>query len=39
MGQVIPDRLFWAHPEDDDGDDDEATEESTFEISPNDTRH
>lgn len=35
MGQVIPDRLFWAHPE---ADDDE-TEESNFEISPNATRH
>ena len=36
MGQVIPDRLFWAHFDDDD---EEASEESTFEISPNDTRH
>jgi hydroxymethylpyrimidine/phosphomethylpyrimidine kinase len=36
MGQVIPDRLFWAHLDDDDED---VTEESTFEISPNDTRH
>ncbi|OYT93378.1 MAG: hydroxymethylpyrimidine/phosphomethylpyrimidine kinase [Burkholderiales bacterium PBB3] len=35
MGNVIPDRLFWAHPETDD----EATPESNFEISPNDTRH
>ncbi|MEY3124740.1 MAG: hypothetical protein RLZZ573_1260 [Pseudomonadota bacterium] len=35
MGHVIPDRLFWAHPE---ADDDE-TEESNFEISPNATRH
>ena len=30
MGQVIPDRLFWAHLEDDD----ESPEESNFEISP-----
>jgi hypothetical protein len=34
MGQVIPDRLFWAHDEDGD-----EAEESSFEISPNDTRH
>jgi hydroxymethylpyrimidine/phosphomethylpyrimidine kinase len=34
MGNVLPDRLFWAHPETDD-----ETEESTFEISPNATRH
>jgi len=34
MGQVIPDRLFWAHD-----DDDEEPQESSFEISPNDTRH
>lgn len=35
MGNVIPDRLFWAQP------DDEAVDaqESSFEISPNDTRH
>jgi hydroxymethylpyrimidine/phosphomethylpyrimidine kinase len=36
MGNVLPDRLFWAQPEDDD---DEDTPESSFEISPNDTRH
>jgi len=35
MGNVLPDRLFWAHPEDDD----EESPESSFEISPNDTRH
>jgi hydroxymethylpyrimidine/phosphomethylpyrimidine kinase len=34
MGQVVPDRLFWAHEDSDD-----EAEESTFEISPNDTRH
>jgi hydroxymethylpyrimidine/phosphomethylpyrimidine kinase len=34
MGNVLPDRLFWAHPEADD-----ELHESTFEISPNDTRH
>jgi hydroxymethylpyrimidine/phosphomethylpyrimidine kinase len=36
MGNVVPDRLFWAQPEDDDEVD---AEESNFEISPNDTRH
>lgn len=35
MGNVLPDRLFWAHPEDDE----EEAPESSFEISPNDTRH
>jgi hydroxymethylpyrimidine/phosphomethylpyrimidine kinase len=35
MGNVLPDRLFWAHPETDD----EEPKESSFEISPNDTRH
>lgn len=35
MGNVLPDRLFWAHPEPDDVD----PQESSFEISPNDTRH
>jgi len=39
MGNVLPDRLFWAHPEDDDEDDAEEAQESSFEISPNDTRH
>jgi hydroxymethylpyrimidine/phosphomethylpyrimidine kinase len=36
MGNVIPDRLFWAQPEDDE---EEEAKESNFEISPNDTRH
>ena len=35
MGNVIPDRLFWAQPEEDE----EEAQESNFEISPNDTRH
>ena len=34
MGHVIPDRLFWAHPQDD-----EEPQASNFEISPHDTRH
>ena len=36
MGHVLPDRLFWAQSDDDP---DEAGPESSFEISPNDTRH
>jgi hydroxymethylpyrimidine/phosphomethylpyrimidine kinase len=39
MGNVLPDRLFWAHPESDDEDHAEEAQESSFEISPNDTRH
>jgi hydroxymethylpyrimidine/phosphomethylpyrimidine kinase len=35
MGSVLPDRLFWAHPQTDD----DELQESSFEISPNDTRH
>jgi len=38
MGHVIPDRLFWAQP-DDDAEDDAEGPESSFEIAPNDTRH
>jgi hydroxymethylpyrimidine/phosphomethylpyrimidine kinase len=37
MGNVIPERLFWAAPGIDDEENDE--QESNFEISPNDTRH
>jgi hydroxymethylpyrimidine/phosphomethylpyrimidine kinase len=36
MGNVLPDRLFWAQP---DEDEEEDALESNFEISPNDTRH
>ncbi len=36
MGNVVPDRLFWAQP---DEDEEEDAQESSFEISPNDTRH
>jgi hydroxymethylpyrimidine/phosphomethylpyrimidine kinase len=39
MGNVLPDRLFWAHPDDDDDDEEKDAQESSFEISPNDTRH
>ena len=36
MGHVLPDRLFWAQPDDEEEAD---AQESNFEISPNDTRH
>ena len=38
MGHVLPDRLFWAQPEDED-DDDEADEPPDFALPPHDTRH
>jgi len=37
MGNVLPDRLFWAQTEDDESDED--AQESSFEISPHDMRH
>jgi hydroxymethylpyrimidine/phosphomethylpyrimidine kinase len=44
MGHVIPDRLFWAHPEtDDDADEatdgDESPSPLSFEMPPHDTQH
>ena len=42
MGHMQPDRLFWAHGEDDadaDADFEESDESFPFEISPNETRH
>ena len=38
MGHVLPDRLFWAQPEDED-DEDEADEAPDFALPPHDTRH
>lgn len=42
MGHVVPDRMFWAQPEDDDEDDD-AEETGAipdiFEMHPNETKH
>ena len=37
MGNVLPDRLFWAQSADEE--DEEDAQASSFEISPNDTRH
>lgn len=40
MGHVLPDRLFWAQPEDDEDDDaDEAPDTAGFALPPHDTRH
>ena len=40
MGHVLPDRLFWAQPEDDDEDsDDDPATPSDFALPPHDTRH
>ncbi|MES1162905.1 MAG: hydroxymethylpyrimidine/phosphomethylpyrimidine kinase, partial [Rhizobacter sp.] len=40
MGHVLPDRLFWAQPEeDDDNGDDEPPSSSDFALPPHDTRH
>ena len=40
MGHVLPDRLFWAQPEDDDEDsDDDPAPPSDFALPPHDTRH
>lgn len=40
MGHVLPDRLFWAQPEDDDEEDpDETPDPAGFALPPHDTRH
>ncbi len=40
MGAVVPDRLFWAQPEDDESEEDaEATRPNLFETPFNETRH
>jgi hydroxymethylpyrimidine/phosphomethylpyrimidine kinase len=38
MGHVVPDRLFWAQPEDDEDNEDPASP-SDFALPPHDTRH
>ena len=38
MGHVIPDRLFWAQPEDEDNDQ-EPGDASDFALPPHETRH
>ena len=39
MGHMQPDRLFWAHGDDDELDFDEFDEPFPFDLSPNETRH
>ena len=43
MGHVVPDRLFWAHPDPDDeadaASDDESPSPLSFEMPPHDTQH
>ena len=40
MGAVVPDRLFWAQPEDDDAEDDEsAAAPDLYEMPFNETKH
>jgi hydroxymethylpyrimidine/phosphomethylpyrimidine kinase len=40
MGNVIPDRMFWAQPDGDDDDDEPASpSEQTFELPAHDTKH
>ncbi|MBS0291726.1 MAG: bifunctional hydroxymethylpyrimidine kinase/phosphomethylpyrimidine kinase [Proteobacteria bacterium] len=40
MGHVLPDRLFWAQPEDDEDDDNEPSGDAQgFDMPPHDTQH
>jgi hydroxymethylpyrimidine/phosphomethylpyrimidine kinase len=44
MGHIVPDRMFWAQPDDEDGDDDDAPIDDTaaiegFVMPPHDTKH
>lgn len=40
MGHVLPDRLFWAQPEEDEGEDnDDLASPTDFALPPHDTRH
>ena len=39
MGHVLPDRLFWAQPEEDEDDNGEPASPSDFALPPHDTRH
>jgi len=39
MGHMQPDRLFWAHGDDDDADFEESDEPFPFDLDPNETRH
>ena len=44
MGHIVPDRMFWAQPDDEDGEDDDAPIDDTaaiegFVMPPHDTKH
>lgn len=39
MGHVLPDRLFWAEPEDDEDDGEDPDASPDFALPPHDTRH
>jgi hydroxymethylpyrimidine/phosphomethylpyrimidine kinase len=43
MGHIIPDRMFWAQPDEEDGDEDEPLDETLaiegFVMPPHDTKH
>ncbi len=39
MGNVVPDRLFWAQAEDTDDDDEDTNPPSLFELPPHDIKH
>lgn len=44
MGHIVPDRMFWAQPDDEDGDDDDTAIDDTaaiegFVMPPHDTKH
>jgi hydroxymethylpyrimidine/phosphomethylpyrimidine kinase len=39
MGHVLPDRLFWAQPEEEDSENEESASPVDFALPPHDTRH
>jgi hydroxymethylpyrimidine/phosphomethylpyrimidine kinase len=39
MGHVLPDRLFWAQPEEEDAENEESATPVDFALPPHDTRH
>ncbi|HET8746239.1 MAG TPA: bifunctional hydroxymethylpyrimidine kinase/phosphomethylpyrimidine kinase [Ramlibacter sp.] len=39
MGHVVPDRLFWAQPEAEDGEDDDTDSPPAFDLPAHDTKH
>ena len=39
MGHVLPDRMFWAEPDEDDNDDTPSAGTEGFDLPPHDTQH